>query len=148
MDYFVPEDKAVVWRGPMLHKAIEQFLTDVFWDSPDYLIVDMPPGTGDIAISMSQFLAAGPGLAGNNPSADRPESGAAGRPHGRHRQSGGDRGSREHELVHGRRRAAATRYSAGAVARLWPTRSAFPSSDRSRSCRPCGRGPMQDCRWP
>ena len=56
MDYFVPEDKAVVWRGPMLHKAIEQFLTDVFWDTPEYLIVDMPPGTGDIAISMSQFL--------------------------------------------------------------------------------------------
>jgi ATP-binding protein involved in chromosome partitioning len=56
MDYFVPDDKAVVWRGPMLHKAIEQFLTDVFWDNPDYLIVDMPPGTGDIAISMSQFL--------------------------------------------------------------------------------------------
>ena len=43
MDYFVPEDKAVIWRGPMLHKAIEQFLTDVLWDSPDYLIVDMPP---------------------------------------------------------------------------------------------------------
>ncbi|MPZ52468.1 MAG: P-loop NTPase [Acidimicrobiia bacterium] len=56
MDYFVPEDKAVVWRGPMLHKAIEQFLEDVFWDAPDYLIVDMPPGTGDISISMSQFL--------------------------------------------------------------------------------------------
>ncbi len=56
MDYFVPDDRAVVWRGPMLHKAIEQFLTDVFWDNPDYLIVDMPPGTGDIAISMSQFL--------------------------------------------------------------------------------------------
>jgi ATP-binding protein involved in chromosome partitioning len=56
MDYFVPEDKAVVWRGPMLHKAIEQFLTDVFWDSPEYLLVDMPPGTGDIAISMNQFL--------------------------------------------------------------------------------------------
>jgi ATP-binding protein involved in chromosome partitioning len=56
MEYFVPEDKAVIWRGPMLHKAIEQFLTDVLWDSPDYLIVDMPPGTGDIAISMSQFL--------------------------------------------------------------------------------------------
>lgn len=56
MEYFVPEDKAVIWRGPMLHKAIEQFLTDVFWDSPDFLIVDMPPGTGDIAISVSQFL--------------------------------------------------------------------------------------------
>jgi ATP-binding protein involved in chromosome partitioning len=56
MEYFVPQDKAVIWRGPMLHKAIEQFLTDVFWDSPDYLLVDMPPGTGDIAISMSQFV--------------------------------------------------------------------------------------------
>lgn len=56
MDYFVGDDKAVIWRGPMLHKAIEQFLKDVFWDAPDFLIVDMPPGTGDIAISMSQFL--------------------------------------------------------------------------------------------
>ena len=56
MDYFVGEDKAVIWRGPMLHKAIEQFLKDVFWDTLDFLIVDMPPGTGDIAISMSQFL--------------------------------------------------------------------------------------------
>ena len=56
MDYFVPDDKAVIWRGPMLHKAIEQFLSDVFWDAPEYLIVDMPPGTGDIAISMAQFL--------------------------------------------------------------------------------------------
>ncbi len=56
MDYFVGEDKAVIWRGPMLHRAIEQFLKDVFWDKLDFLIVDMPPGTGDIAISMSQFL--------------------------------------------------------------------------------------------
>ncbi len=56
MDYFVGDEKAVIWRGPMLHKAIEQFLKDVFWDRLDFLIVDMPPGTGDIAISMSQFL--------------------------------------------------------------------------------------------
>jgi len=56
MDYFVPDDKAVIWRGPMLHKAIEQFLKDVWWDDPEFLIVDMPPGTGDIAISMAQFL--------------------------------------------------------------------------------------------
>lgn len=56
MDYFVGDDKAVIWRGPMLHRAIEQFLKDVFWDTLDFLIVDMPPGTGDIAISMSQFL--------------------------------------------------------------------------------------------
>ena len=54
--YFVPEGQAVVWRGPMLHKALEQFLTDVFWDEPDFLLIDMPPGTGDIALSLSQYL--------------------------------------------------------------------------------------------
>ncbi len=56
MDFFVRPDQAVIWRGPMLHKALEQFLADVHWGDPDYLLVDMPPGTGDIAISMSQFL--------------------------------------------------------------------------------------------
>jgi len=56
MDYFVREDQAVIWRGPMLHKALEQFLNDVAWNDPDYLLIDMPPGTGDVAISMSQFL--------------------------------------------------------------------------------------------
>ncbi len=54
--YFVPDGQAVIWRGPMLHKALEQFLTDVFWDEPDFLLVDMPPGTGDIALSLSQYL--------------------------------------------------------------------------------------------
>jgi ATP-binding protein involved in chromosome partitioning len=56
MGFFAREDQAVVWRGPMLHKALEQFLTDVHWDEPDYLLIDMPPGTGDIALSMAQFL--------------------------------------------------------------------------------------------
>jgi ATP-binding protein involved in chromosome partitioning len=56
MGFFAREDQAVVWRGPMLHKALEQFLTDVWWDEPDYLLVDMPPGTGDISISIAQFL--------------------------------------------------------------------------------------------
>jgi ATP-binding protein involved in chromosome partitioning len=56
MDYFVRPDQAVIWRGPMLHKALEQFLSDVFWDDPDYLLIDMPPGTGDVAISVSQFV--------------------------------------------------------------------------------------------
>ncbi len=56
MDYFVPPDQAVIWRGPMLHKALEQFLADVFWNDPEYLLIDMPPGTGDVAISISQFL--------------------------------------------------------------------------------------------
>jgi ATP-binding protein involved in chromosome partitioning len=57
--YFVPDGQAVVWRGPMLHKALEQFLTDVYWDDPEFLLVDMPPGTGDIAISLSQYLPRG-----------------------------------------------------------------------------------------
>ena len=56
MGFFAGEDQAVIWRGPMLHKALEQFLTDVFWDDPDYLIIDLPPGTGDVSLSISQFL--------------------------------------------------------------------------------------------
>jgi ATP-binding protein involved in chromosome partitioning len=56
MGFFAQEDQPVIWRGPMLHKALEQFLTDVFWDDPDYLVVDLPPGTGDISISLAQFL--------------------------------------------------------------------------------------------
>jgi ATP-binding protein involved in chromosome partitioning len=59
MGFFVEEDQPVIWRGPMLHKALEQFLTDVFWDEPDYLVVDLPPGTGDIALSIAQFLPRG-----------------------------------------------------------------------------------------
>ena len=56
MDFFAREDQPVIWRGPMLHKALEQFLTDVFWDDLDYLLIDLPPGTGDIALSLAQFL--------------------------------------------------------------------------------------------
>jgi ATP-binding protein involved in chromosome partitioning len=56
MGFFAREDQAVIWRGPMLHKALEQFLTDVYWGEVDYLLVDMPPGTGDISLSIAQFL--------------------------------------------------------------------------------------------
>ncbi|HVT78791.1 MAG TPA: Mrp/NBP35 family ATP-binding protein [Acidimicrobiales bacterium] len=56
MGFFIDEDQAVIWRGPMLHKALEQFLTDVYWDEPDFLVVDMPPGTGDVSLSMAQYL--------------------------------------------------------------------------------------------
>jgi ATP-binding protein involved in chromosome partitioning len=52
----VPEDQAVVWRGPMLHKTLQQFLSDVHWDDPEYLLIDMPPGTGDVTLSLSQFV--------------------------------------------------------------------------------------------
>ena len=56
MGFFAQEDTPIIWRGPMLHKALEQFLTDVFWDDPDFLVVDLPPGTGDISLSLAQFL--------------------------------------------------------------------------------------------
>jgi ATP-binding protein involved in chromosome partitioning len=53
---FTNEETPVVWRGPMLHKALQQFLSDVHWDEPDYLLIDLPPGTGDVAMSIAQFL--------------------------------------------------------------------------------------------
>ena len=56
MGFFAREDQPVIWRGPMLHKALEQFLTDVFWDDPDFVLIDLPPGTGDISLSLAQFL--------------------------------------------------------------------------------------------
>jgi ATP-binding protein involved in chromosome partitioning len=56
MGFLVPPGEAVVWRGPMLHTALLQFLRDTDWGDLDYLIIDMPPGTGDIALSLSQLL--------------------------------------------------------------------------------------------
>jgi ATP-binding protein involved in chromosome partitioning len=53
---FVPPGQPVVWRGPMLHRALQQFLVDVFWGDLDVLLLDLPPGTGDIAISVAQML--------------------------------------------------------------------------------------------
>jgi ATP-binding protein involved in chromosome partitioning len=56
MGFLLPPGKAVVWRGPMLHSYVTQFLRDVAWGNLDYLIIDMPPGTGDVALSLSQVL--------------------------------------------------------------------------------------------
>jgi ATP-binding protein involved in chromosome partitioning len=56
MGFFVDEETPVIWRGPMLHKAIEQFLGDVYWGDLDFLLCDLPPGTGDVSISLASFL--------------------------------------------------------------------------------------------
>jgi ATP-binding protein involved in chromosome partitioning len=56
MGFFVPEDQPVIWRGPMLHKAVQQFLGDVYWGELDFLLCDLPPGTGDVSLSMASFL--------------------------------------------------------------------------------------------
>ena len=56
MGFFVSEETPVIWRGPMLHKAVQQFLGDVYWGDLDFLLADLPPGTGDVSISVAAFL--------------------------------------------------------------------------------------------
>ncbi len=56
MGFFVPEETAVVWRGPMIHTAIQQFFRDVVWGDLDYLLIDLPPGTGDAQLTISQLV--------------------------------------------------------------------------------------------
>ena len=100
MGYFAPPGEAVIWRGPMLHKALEQFLTDVYWDDPDFLLIDMPPGTGDISAQPQPVPAARRGVRGHDPATGRPE----GRSHvggdGREGQPAGQGHHREHVMVH------------------------------------------------
>ena len=54
--FMTADDNPVIWRGPMLHKALQSFVTEVFWDEPDVLLVDLPPGTGDVQLSLAQLL--------------------------------------------------------------------------------------------
>lgn len=56
MGFLIKEEQAVIWRGPMLHKALQQFLQQTEWDELDYLIIDLPPGTGDVSLTLSQLL--------------------------------------------------------------------------------------------
>jgi ATP-binding protein involved in chromosome partitioning len=56
MGMLVPPDQPVIWRGPMLHGAVQQFMRDVVWGELDYLVVDLPPGTGDVSLSMAQSV--------------------------------------------------------------------------------------------
>lgn len=56
MGFFVPEDTAVVWRGPMVHTAIQQLFKDVLWGELDYLLIDLPPGTGDAQLTLTQLV--------------------------------------------------------------------------------------------
>ena len=67
--YLIPDDKPVIWRGPMVHKLIEQFLGDVEWGELDYLLVDMPPGTGDAQLSLAQIVPLSGGVLVTTPQA-------------------------------------------------------------------------------
>lgn len=93
---FVPEGQAVVWRGPKMHRAIEQFASDVFWGDLDVLLLDLPPGTGDVAISVAQILPGADGRGDHAPAVRRLGGGAGRLPgllHGAgHRRGGGEHG--------------------------------------------------------
>ena len=56
MGFLVPDTQPVIWRGPMLHKIVQQFLADVYWGDLDFILADLPPGTGDVSISIAQYL--------------------------------------------------------------------------------------------
>ncbi len=104
MGFFAAEDQPVIWRGPMLHKALEQFLTDVFWDDPDFLVVDLPPGTGDISLSLSQFLPRAEVYVVTTPQPAAQRVAQRGGVHGAEGQPRGQGRHREHVVVHRRRR--------------------------------------------
>ena len=131
IDYFVPDGQAVVWRGPMLHKALEQFLTDVFWDDPSFLLIDMPPGTGDVAISISQFVPRARVLLVTTP-----------QPTARRVASRAARMAErvDQKLIGVVENMSATPSSGKEEGQLWPTRPGWSCSRRSRSHPRCGPG--------
>ncbi len=113
MGFFADDDQPVIWRGPMLHKALEQFLTDVYWDEPDFLLVDLPPGTGDISLSLAQFLPRAEVYVVTTPQPAAQSVAQRGRVHGPEGAPRGQGRHREHVVVHRRRRHALRAVRAG-----------------------------------
>ena len=144
--FFIAEDEAVVWRGPMLHKALTQFLEDVAWGELDFLLIDLPPGTGDVSMTLAQLLPQAKFVLVTTPQAAAQK---VARRVGRDGQQGQprDRGrDREHVRLHdaGRRalpdlrrgrRPAAGRRARRAAARQGPAHDAAARDLRRRHCR-------------
>ena len=140
--FFVEENAAVVWRGPMLHKAIQQFLEDVAWGELEYLLLDLPPGTGDVSMTLAQLLPQAKFVIVTTP---QPAA-----------QSVARRGAematkfdlellgvdREHVWLHDPRRRAHSRSSARAAASSSPTSLTCRCSARCRSLRRCASTPI------
>jgi ATP-binding protein involved in chromosome partitioning len=70
MGNFVSEGQAIIWRAPIVNKALTQLMRDVYWDEPDFIIVDMPPGTGDVALTVAQMIPKAEALVVTTPQAD------------------------------------------------------------------------------
>ena len=128
--FFLDDNAPVMWRGPMLHRALEQFLSDVHWGELDTLVVDMPPGTGDVSISLGQLLPRAEVVIVTTPQPLAQEVAARAAIDGAEDEHAPDRRDREHDLggVRHRRRRAARR-----------ARSACRCSARCRSIRPAAR---------
>ena len=139
--FFVEENAAVVWRGPMLHKAIQQFLEDVDWGELDYLLLDLPPGTGDVSMTLAQLLPQARDPRRHDPPAGRADRRRARRRDGRQGRPRGARRDREHVRLHRPPTASASRSSARAAARCSPTSSTCRCSARFRSRRRCASTP-------
>ena len=145
--FFVKEDEAVVWRGPMLHKALTQFLEDVAWGELDYLLIDLPPGTGDVSMTLAQLLPQAKFVIVTTPQDAGAEGRAPLRRDGRQGQAR-DRGrDREHVRLHHARPASASRSSARAAAGRWPTSSRCRCSAPCRSRWRCASRPTRARRW-
>ena len=136
---FVPGNQPVVWRGPMLHRALQQFLADVFWGDLDVLLLDLPPGTGDIAISVAQLVPGRRDPGRHHPAAGRGRGGRAGRCHRAADPPAHRRRDREHGLARaaGRQPARAVRLRRRPEGR----RVAHPR-DRAPRCRCSGQVPI------
>ena len=135
MGFFVDDDQPVIWRGPMLHKALEQFLVDVDWGDPEFLLVDMPPGTGDVALSMAQYLPTSEVYVVTTPQPAARRVAQRSAYMAKKLNLPAARGHREHELADGPGRHPAVPLRRGRRRRSWPASSAFPCSARSRSTR-------------
>ena len=138
MGYFVPDDQPVIWRGPMLHKAIQQFLTDAYWGEPDFVLIDMPPGTGDVALTLAEVMPRAEIVVVTTPQAAAQRVAAALRVRGPAAEAVGARRRREHELVHRATTAPATSCSAPAAAPPWPPTSGCRCWARCPWSPPCG----------
>ena len=130
--FFIEQDAAVVWRGPMLHKALQQFLEDVDWGALDYLLIDLPPGTGDVSMTLSQLLPRGQVPDRHDAAGGRAEGRQALRRHGRQAQARDRRRDREHGRLHDARRRALPDLRRGRRRSCWPRSSTCRCSVRCR----------------
>ena len=143
-----PEGQAVIWRGPMLHKALEQFLTDVYWDEPDFLLIDMPPGTGDIALRLSQYLPRGEVYVVTTPQPAAQKVARVVGGDGGQGQPAGEGRDREHVVVHRRRRQALRDLRRRRRSGSSPTSSVSRCSASCRWCPNSARAATTACRSP